>query len=93
MANHDRFKEFERGMTTALLANLICFILYLIFACAGVSFLKLIAAIASLAIPAIGLWILYKSQELTKPRSLWLSCGFFAIACCTLASLILGYPG
>lgn len=93
MANRDRYKEFEQAMTVALLGNLCIFIVYLIAAAAGVGWLKWIAGIVSLVLPALGLGMLYSSKELTKPRSLWMGCGFFAIACCTLASLILAYPG
>lgn len=93
MTNRDRYKEFERAMTATLFGNTIVFILYLIAAGAGIPWLKILTAVVSLAVPALGLVMLYANRELTKPRSLWMSCGFFAILCCTLASLILAYPG
>ena len=93
MANHDRYHQFERAMTAALFCNTLVFILYLIAAAAGILWLKALLAVLSLLIPVFGLVILRISRELTKPRSLWLGCGFFAIAACTLASVILAYPG
>lgn len=93
MTTHDRYRKFERAMTATLFTNHFTFILYLISACAAIGWLKIACAIVSLILPVVGLGMLYYSRELTKPRSLWLSCGFFAIACCTLSSLILAYPG
>ena len=93
MAHQDRYKKFEQAMTALLLGNTFTFILYLIAAGAGIGWLKILSAALSLVIPVPGLGMLYTSRELTKPRSLWLGCGFFALFCCTLASVILAYPG
>ena len=93
MSNRDRYKEFEQMMTVSLLANALVFVVYLIAAAAHIGWLKVIFAILTLGSAILGLWMLYLNRELTKPRSLWMGCGFFGILCCTLASLILAYPG
>lgn len=93
MSNHDRYKEFERAMAAALLGNTLLFIVYLVAAGAGILWLKVVLAALCLLTGAMGLLMLYVNRELTKSRSLWMSCGFFALLCCTVASLILAYPG
>ena len=93
MSNHDRYKEVEQLMTVSLLGDLAVFILYLIAAAASIHWLKWIMAILCLATSLLGLGMLYINRELTKPRSLWMGCGYFGILCCLLASLILAYPG
>ena len=93
MSNRDRYKEFEQLMTVSLIANVLIFAAYLIAASAQIGWLKVIFAILTLANAALGLGMLYLNRELTKPRSLWMGCGYFGILCCCLASLILAYPG
>ena len=88
----NRYKEMEKMMTTGLIADGALFLLYLIFAAAGVIWLKVILAILTMVIAAAGLGILYLSQELLKQRSLWLSTGFFSVFLCVLVSLILAFP-
>ena len=92
MGNRNRYKEFERTMTTALLGGVFLFLAYLIAAGAGIVWLKVIFAVLALLLSALGLAVLYRSKELLRSRSLWLSCGFFAVFMCTTASLILNYP-
>lgn len=89
----NRYKEMEKTLTTALIADAVVFLLYLIFAAAGVIWLKVILAIVTILIALAGLALLYFSQELLKKRSLWLSTGFFSIFLCILVSLILAFPG
>ena len=91
-SKRNRYKEMEKMMTTGLIADGILFLLYLIFAAAGVIWLKVILAILTILIALAGLAILYLSQELLKTRSLWLSTGFFSVFLCILVSLILSFP-
>ena len=93
MAGGHHYKRFQKLMSIALLADLGLFLLYFLFAALGVLWLKVILALLILGGSAVGLWILFSSQELLRQRSLWLSCGFFAIFICCLVSLILNYPG
>lgn len=92
MSDHHRYKEFEQTMLKALLICLALFIALLFAGGAGIGWLKVILALVTLAGSALGLAILYRSKELLRQRSLWLSCGYFSIAVCTLVSLILNYP-
>ncbi len=92
MAKRDRYKEFEQLMTLALLGSTMLFVLYLVVAAAGIVWLKVILALVSIVIPLGGLGLLWMSRELLRPRSLWLTCGFFSVIACTLASLILAFP-
>lgn len=88
----NRYKEMERMMTTALIANAILFVLYLIFAAAGILWLKAVIAIITILLPLACLVLLYMAQELLRQRSLWMTTGFLAILLCTVASLILAFP-
>lgn len=88
----NRYKELEKMMTAALIADGALFILYLIFAAAGVIWLKVILAISTILIALAGLALLYLSQELLRRRSLWMSTGFLAVFLCIVVSLILAFP-
>ena len=93
MANRpNRYKEMERYMTYALLADAVVFFLYLLAAGNGVVWLKVILALIGLGVSALMLWILYTSKELLRQRSLWITTGAAAIAVCLLFSLILNFP-
>ena len=92
MSNRNRYQEFERPMSAALIAAAVIFVVYLIAAAAGVIWLKVALAVIDILLCVAGLAVLFLSQELTRHRSLWLSCGFFAVFVCILVSLILNYP-
>lgn len=92
MAKQSRYKEFEKLMTVMLLSDAGLFVIYLIIALAGIFWLKLLLGVVDIIIAVAGLYMLYSSQELLKQRSLWLSCGFFAVLVCTLVSMILNFP-
>ena len=92
MAKRNRYKEMEKMMTAVLIADAVLFLLYLIFAGAGVAWLKWVCGVLNILVSGAGLAFLYMSRELFKQRSLWLSTGFFAIAVCVLASMILAFP-
>ena len=88
----NRYKEMERMMTTALIADAVLFVLYLIFAAAGVIWLKAIVAIVTILLSLACLILLYMTQELLRQRSLWMTTGFLSVFLCTVASLILSFP-
>ena len=93
MGNHvNRYKEMERYMTYALIVDAVIFVLYLIFAATGVIWAKVITAIIAILVSGLCLVYLYMSQELTKPRSLWMATGAGAVLLCTVLSLVLNYP-
>ena len=92
MAKRNRYKEMEKLMTAVLITDGVLFLMYLITAGAGVIWMKWLCGILNILISSAGLVFLYKTKELLKQRSLWLSSGFFAIAVTVLASLILAFP-
>lgn len=88
----NRYKQMEKKMTYALLADLGLFLLYLLFAGQGIIWLKVILAIFCGLLSLAVLAFLYLSQELLRPRSRWMTVGAAAIALCLLVSLLLNYP-
>ena len=89
----NRYKEMERYLTYALLADAGLFVVYLLVAGLGIAWFKVTLAILAIVISGLALAYLYMTGELLKKRSLWMTVGFAAIVVCTLYSLILGWPG
>lgn len=92
MADRRNYRQLENTMTTVLLGCIAVFILYLIFAILGIVWLKVILAILAIAACVLSLVVLYLNQELLKPRSLWMTTGFFSVFICTVVSLIANFP-
>jgi hypothetical protein len=92
MANRSRYKDLEKMMTLLLIASALDFVLYLVFAGAGIVWLKVITAIFAILMPVLCLGFLYMSKELLKQRSLWMSVGFAGIFISTAVSLITRFP-
>lgn len=92
MAKRKRYKEIEKLMTTALLADAAVFVLYLIFAGFGVVAMKVITAIIAIVGSGLCLGFLYMCGELQKRRSRWLVVGFACIIICLMVSLIVKFP-
>ena len=92
MATRMRYKQIEQLLTRVLLADTAVFVLYLIFAGFGLTFLKVLTVIIALAGSALCLAYLYMLGEFKKARSRWLVMGFGAIILCTLVSVILNFP-
>ena len=92
MANRKRYRQMERGLTQALIADAAVFVLYLVFAGIGSVALKVVTAIVAIVASGLGLGYLYMSGEFAKRRSRWLVMGFGAIALLVLVSLILKFP-
>ncbi len=92
MSANNRYKFMERLLTYAMVADTVLFILYLIFAGIGVTWLKVLFTLITILLSAAILTFLYYSRELAKRRSLWISVGACAIIICLLFSLILNFP-
>ena len=92
MANRSRYKDLEKMMTLLLIASALDFVLYLVFAGAGIVWLKVITAFFAILMPVLCLGFLYMSKELLKQRSLWMSVGFAGIFISTAVSLITRFP-
>lgn len=93
MANRPmRYRELERYLSYALIADVILFVLYLVCAGTGVIWLKVVLAVMAFLISGAVLALLYLRNELLRRRSLWISAGALAILICLLFSLLLNYP-
>lgn len=92
VATRMRYKQIEQLLTRVFLADTAVFVLYLIFAGFGLTFLKVLTVIIALAGSALCLAYLYMLGEFKKARSRWLVMGFGAIILCTLVSVILNFP-
>ena len=53
MANRSRYKDLEKMMTLLLIASALDFVLYLVFAGAGIVWLKVITAIFAILMPVL----------------------------------------
>lgn len=87
-----RYKTMERYMTIALCLDAVLFILYMIVAGNGIIWLKVILSLLCFVISGALLWFLYKTKELLRQRSLWITTGAAAIVVCLFFSLILNFP-
>ena len=92
MAKRMRYKEIDQLLTRGLIADTAVFVLYLFFAAAGMTALKVITVIIALIASALCLAYLYMLGEFKKRRSRWMVMGFGSIILCILVSLILNYP-
>ncbi|MBR4109197.1 MAG: hypothetical protein IKK41_02630 [Oscillospiraceae bacterium] len=89
---NNRYKEMERYMTLALIADAVLFVLYLICAGSGVVWLKVILAILTILLSGLCLAYLYLSKELLRQRSLWMTACAGAVFVCVVFSLVLNFP-
>lgn len=92
MKRDNRYRQWERMMTYALLIDLLFFVLYLTCAITDIGWLKVILSIFVVLLSSAALALLYMTGELRKQRSLWLSAGFSSIVICLIFSLILSFP-
>ena len=88
----NRYKDMERSVSLILLSDILLFIVYLIAAGTGISWLKVILFIVAMLLSVLCLLFFYYTKELGRQRSLWLVTAFAAIAVCLLFSIILNYP-
>ena len=92
MARRNRYKEMEQLMTKILIGDAAVFVLYLLFAGLGVTFMKVLTAIIAILASGLCLGFLYLNGEMKKRRSRWMVMGFAAVLVCLLVSLVLNYP-
>lgn len=86
------FRELEKKLTQVIAAETGVFVLMLIFAAFGVTWLKVLLGIAVMAVSALGCALLILMKEYRRKRSWWLLSAFGSLFVCTLVSLIVGYP-
>ena len=87
-----RYKEMERKMSLVLLGELFLFIFYMVAAGNGIIWLKVIIAIAAIIGAGLVLLFLFLTNELTRPRSLWMTVAAGSVIICILFSLVLNFP-
>ena len=92
MASRKRYKELEQMMARILIADVVVFALFALFAGLGVVAMKVICAIVTIIVSVLCLAFLYMTGELRKRRSLWMVVGFISVLVCLLVSLICNYP-
>ena len=88
----NRYRQLDQYMTLALIADAGLFILYMIFAGAGITWLKVFLAILCILISAACLVVLHMTQEMFRARSIWMTLAAGAIVVVLLFSLILRFP-
>lgn len=86
------FKQLELRMTYVVGADLALFLLFLLGSGFGIGWLKVLTAIAAIALSVLAVGFLVLIGEHKKARSRWLFAAYAAIAVVILVSLILGYP-
>ncbi len=86
------YKQLEQYLTLALIADAGLFILYMIVAGSGITWLKIVLAVLCFLISAFVLALLVLKQEVLRPRSLWMTVASGAIVLVLLFSLILNFP-
>ena len=92
MASRKRYKELEQMMARILVADVVVFALFALFAGLGVVAMKVICAIVTIIVSGMCLAFLYMTGELRKRRSLWIVVGFTGVLVCLLVSLLCHYP-
>lgn len=92
MARRKRYKEIEQLLTAILIADVVIFALYLLFAGLGVTAMKVLTAIIAIVISGLSLAFLHMCGEFRKRRSRWLVLGYACTVICLVVSLVLNYP-
>lgn len=87
-----RYRKFERTVILMLACAFILFITFLIASGFGITWLKICCSIVAILTCCLCLVMLFLTQELLNPRSLWMSVWSVAMVVCILFSLILRYP-
>ena len=86
------YRQFERFLTILLALTGAMFVLFLFTSGVGLVVLKCILALIVAALVGIGLFLLYRTKELLRSRSLYLTLSYGALLLLTIVSLICNYP-
>ena len=87
-----KYRQLEQFLTMLLALTGAMFVLYLVTAGLGIVVLKIILALAVALLGGFCLFILYRTRELLRSRSLWLTLSFCSMILLTVVSLICNYP-
>ena len=88
----NRYHQLQQVISLALLGAFLLFIFYLIAAGNEIVWLKAVLSVLIFLICAGCLGFLFITQELLRPRSIWMTLAAASIALCLLLSLILHFP-
>lgn len=88
----NKYNQLQQVITLGLLGALALFIFYWIAAGNEIVWLKTVLSVLIFVICAACLGFLFITQELLRPRSIWMTLGAAAIALCLLLSLLLHFP-
>lgn len=88
----NKYKELQQILTLALIGAFALFIFYLIAAGNEIVWLKVVLSILIFLICLAALGLLFITQELLRPRSIWMTFAAGGIAVCLLFSLIFHFP-
>ena len=86
------YRQFERFLTILLALTGAMFVLFLFTSGLGLVVLECILALIVAALAGIGLFLLYRTKELLRSRSLYLTLSYSALILLTIVSLICNYP-
>lgn len=89
---NDRYKQMERYISIAIIADALLFLFFLIYSWSGVLWVRVTTAVLTLLISSAALALLYLNKELLRRRSLWMTTAAVSIIACVVFSLLLGYP-
>lgn len=92
VSEYRRFRENEHILSMALVADAAFFLIYLLAAGLGATWLKVVLSIAAIVVSLVCLVSLYLTGEIRRRRSRYLVAGFSAIVVCILVSLLVNYP-
>ena len=86
------YRNLERILIAAASVDAILFVVFLISAGNGTVWLKITSAIIAIVLSVLAIGFMILIGEARRPRSLWLSVSFAAIAFCIIISLICNFP-
>lgn len=90
--NRRTFRQLEQQITKVIAVDAALFVLALIVSGLGITWLKVILAVATIALSALGCLFLVLIDEHKRRRSLWMLVAFGAILLCMVVSLLARYP-
>ena len=90
--DNSQYQRLTRFFKYLLSADLLAFLTLMTASAFRVSEVKFLGALLTLILSGFVLVILYRTNELLRNRSLWISISACALIICTLVSLVLRYP-
>lgn len=92
MKKRNRYQAMEQNMIYVLSAIFILFLLYLIVSALSILWLKIVLSVLIIPACVLCLVFLYLTNELLRPRSIWMTTAAGSILICHIVSLFLQFP-